>query len=158
MFPALRSRADLLAMLYELAGWRRSFVEACTLLSPDQLTDPVFPGTWHLLKNLAHLASAEEYMLAWIHARPHAPSSADLPPDPPLELPAIRVALDEAHAAAIAFLKANPESVLAEACVWGRDSKPETVGGLYWHIVEHELAHRGFLRHKLDRIRKSSAP
>ena len=54
MFPALRSRADLLAILYDLTAHRRTILDACSQLSPAQLNNPVFPGTWHLLKNLAH--------------------------------------------------------------------------------------------------------
>ena len=153
MFPALRSRADLLAVLYDLSAHRRTILDACSLLSPAQLADPVFPGTWTLLENLAHLANAEQSILGRIFARPHAPVGRVR--DAALELPAIRVALDEAHASAIAFLKSHPESVLGEPCVWGSEAKPETVGGLYWHIIEHELAHRGFIEHKLDRVRRN---
>lgn len=155
MFPALRNRADLLAIMYDLTAHRRTILDACSQLSPAQLHNPVFPGTWHLLKNLAHLATAEQYMLAWILARSHSPAPGSLPKDPPLELPLIRVALDEAHASAIAFLKSQPESVLGEPCVWGKEAKAETVGGLFWHIIEHELAHRGFIEHKLDFVRKN---
>ena len=54
-------------------------------------------------------------MMASIKCRPAAPAKS-LPQEAPHELAAVRTALDEAHAEAIAFLKANPESVLTEKC------------------------------------------
>ena len=45
------------------------------------------------------------------------------------DLPAIRTAFDEAHAAMIAFLKSNPESVLKEKCLYSRQGE-QTVGAI----------------------------
>ena len=62
---------------------------------------------------------------------------------------AIRTAFDESHAAAIAFLKANADAVLTEPCKYGRDARQETVGGVFFHLVEHEIHHRAFILYKL---------
>jgi uncharacterized damage-inducible protein DinB len=152
VYPTLESRADILKMLGKMADWRVQILERCGRLTPAQLNDPVYPGTWSLLQNLAHLAWAEEFMLAWIRKRPEALPKEERPPEPPLELPAIRTALDEAHAAALAFLKANPEGVLRERCLYGRREEPQTVGGIFFHLIEHEIHHRAFIRHKLAKV------
>ncbi len=148
-FPVLHSRDDVLAMLGELTFVRNEILSACDKLSAAQLNDPVVPGTWSVLKNLTHLAWAEAYMLAWIKKRPAVLPKAEFPPEPPEDLSAIRTAFDEAQAEAIAFLKANPESVLAERCVYGRDATAQSVGGVFFHLVEHEIGHRAMVRFKL---------
>jgi uncharacterized damage-inducible protein DinB len=151
-FPLLQSRDDVLQMLDELAEGRREMLAACDKLSPTQLKDPVIPGSWSVLKNLTHLAWAEAYMLAWIKKRPAALPKEEFPPEPAENLAEIRTAFDEAHAEAIAFLKANPESVLAEPCKYGRDVRSETVGGVFFHLVEHEIGHRAMVKFKLRRL------
>src|SRR5262245_38147685 len=114
MYPTLESRADILKMLDEMTAARKHILEECGKPSAAQLADPVYPGTWSLLQNLAHLAWAEAYMLAWIQKRPGVLPREKFPPQTLPEMAAIRRDLDEAHAATIAFLKANPESVLKE--------------------------------------------
>lgn len=151
MYPPLESRSDLLKMLDEMTQARKVILEQCGKLAPARLNDPVIAGTWSLLKNLAHLAWAEEYMLAWIKKRPGILPSEEFPKEPPLELAALRTALDESHAAAIAFLKANPESVLKERCVYSKKGE-QTVGGVFFHLVEHEIHHRAFIGHKLGKL------
>jgi uncharacterized damage-inducible protein DinB len=155
MYPTLESRADILKMLDELTEGRQLVLEQCARLSPQQLNDPVYPGTWSVLQNLSHLAWAEAYMLAWIKKRPGVLPPEERPPQPPLDLPAIRQALDESHAAAIAFLKANPEAALKEGCQYSRRGE-QTVGGVLFHLVEHEIHHRGFVNHKLGKLSGSS--
>jgi uncharacterized damage-inducible protein DinB len=148
-FPVIHSRADILQMLDELATGRREMLAACDKLSPEKRRDPVVPSTWSVLKNLTHLAWAEAYMLAWIKKRPAALPKAEFPPEPAEDLAAIRTVFDEAHAEAIAFLKSNPDSVLAEPCVYGRDVTAQSVGGVFFHLVEHEIGHRAVVRFKL---------
>ena len=150
--PVLQCRDDILRMLDELTEEREAILKTCESLSLAQLADPVIPNTWSVLKNLQHLAWAEEYMLAWIKKRPVVLPRAEFPKEPLLELPALRIALDEAHAAAIAFLKGNPESVLTEPCKYGRDARDETVGGVFFHLIEHEIGHRAFVRFKLRQL------
>jgi uncharacterized damage-inducible protein DinB len=151
MYPTLESRADLLKMLDEITEARTQMLEQCGKLTPAQLNDPVYPGTWSVLKNLAHLAWGEEYMLTWIKKRPGVLPREEFPAEPPLELPVLRTALDESQAAAIAFLKTNPEAVLKERCVYSRKGE-QTVGGVFFHLVEHEIHHRGFITHKLAKL------
>ena len=155
MYPTLTHRDDLLKMLDEMIEARLKILDTCSQLTTEQLNDPVYPGTWNLLKNLAHLASSEGFMLAFVKSRPNPALKENFPREPSHELGAIRTALDEVHAEAIAFLKANPESVLAEKCVFGKNNVEQTVGGLYFHIIEHELGHRAFILHKLKKLQAS---
>jgi uncharacterized damage-inducible protein DinB len=148
----LESRADILKMLDEILAVRKLILERCGKLSEAQLHDPVYDGTWSLLQNLSHLAWAEAYMLAWIKKRPHALPREEFPPQVPMQLPAVRTALDEAHAAAIAFLKSNPEEVLREPCVYGKAAEQQTVGGVFFHLLEHEFHHRAFILNKLSKL------
>lgn len=152
-FPVLHSRDDVLAMLGELTVVRNEILTACDNLSPVQLKDPVVSGTWSVLKNLTHLAWAEAYMLAWIKKRPAALPKAEFPPEPAEDLAAIRAAFETAHADAITFLKSNPESVLSEPCVYGRDAAAQSVGGVFFHLVEHEIGHRAMVRFKLRMLK-----
>jgi uncharacterized damage-inducible protein DinB len=151
MYPTLESRADILKLLDEIAEAREQILERCGRLTATQLHDPVFPGTWSVLTNLAHLAWAEEWMLAWIRKRPGVLPPEERPPEPPAELDAVRIALDEAHAAAIAFVKGHPAEVLKERCQYGRKGE-QTVGGVLCHLIEHEIHHRAFINHKLARL------
>ena len=148
-YPLLQSRDDILRMLDELTENRQAILAACTTLTPAQLQDPVIPGTWSVVKNLQHLAAVEEYMLEWIKRRPAVFPREEWPKEPASDLESIRIAFDEAHAATIAFLKANPENVLTEPCKYGRDANPETVGGVFFHLIEHEIHHRAFVLYKL---------
>ncbi len=153
MYPPLESRDDILKMLDEMAEARQKILERCGKLSPAQLRDPVYPGTWSLMKNLTHLAGIEAYMLAWIKKRPGSLPRAEFPPEPPEDLGAIRAAFDENHAAVITFLKSNPESVLREKSLYTRDTE-HTVGGVLFHLIEHEIHHRAFVLHKLSKLEK----
>lgn len=151
-YPVLTSKDDLLKMLDELTQARRRILDLCQRLTTEQLNDPVYAGTWSVLKNLAHLAWAEMYMIAWIKARPEVLPKEQWPKEPPQELAALRTALDEAHAETIAFLKSVPDAVLKEPCRYGRDAREETVGGVLFHLVEHEIGHRAFVLHKLGKL------
>ena len=146
--PSDHVRAATRLASEEMAGRR------CSRLNPAQLNDPVYAGTWSVLKNLAHLAWGEAWMLAWIKVRPGLLPQERRPPEPPPELGAIRTALDEAHAAVIAFVKGNPEAVLQERCLYGRQDE-QTVGGVLFHLIAHEIHHRAFIQHKLAKLERS---
>jgi uncharacterized damage-inducible protein DinB len=153
MYPKLTCRADILEMLDEMTSSRHKILDTCGKLRIEQLNDPVYPGTWSVLKNLAHLAFAEQFMLSFVKNRPNPTDKDNLPKEPPHDLASVRIMLDEAHAEAIAFLKSNPESVLSEKCSFGlKNLTEQTVGGLYFHIVEHEIGHRTFVLHKLGKL------
>jgi uncharacterized damage-inducible protein DinB len=155
VYPPLESRSDILKMLAEMTEARQQILQHCATLTPAQLNDPVYPGTWSLLQNLTHLAWAEAYMLAWIRKRPEALPREERPVEPSADLAALRTAFDEAHAATIAFLKSHSEDVLKEKCQYGRQGE-QTVGGVLFHLIEHELHHRAFVTHKLAVLKKKS--
>jgi uncharacterized damage-inducible protein DinB len=152
MYPTLESRHDILKMLDELTEVRTRIFDRCMKLKPTLLHDPVYAGTWSVLQNLSHLAWAEAYMLAWIKKRPGALPPEEFPKEPALDLASLRTAFDEAHSAVIAFLKSKPESVLSEPCLYGRQQTKQVVGGVLFHLIEHEIHHRGFVLHKLARL------
>jgi uncharacterized damage-inducible protein DinB len=156
MFPTLECRADILKMLDELTEHRTAILDRCSKLTHAQLRDPVYTGTWSLLQNFTHLAWAEAYMLAWIKKRPEKLPEAEWPHEPGQDLAEIRKAFDEAHAAVIAFLKSNPEAALKESCLYGRKATQQTVGGVLFHLVEHEIHHRCFIKHKLEKLESKS--
>lgn len=151
MYPALESSSDILKMLDEITHSRKEILKRCEQLTEAQLGDPVYPGTWSVLQNLAHLAWAEAWMLAWIDCRPGTLPTEDRPAETPLELAAIRTALDEAHAAMIVFVKGHPPEALRERCLYSRKGE-QTVGGVLFHLIEHEIHHRGFIEHKLGKL------
>jgi uncharacterized damage-inducible protein DinB len=152
VFATLESRSDILKMLHGLTDERKQILQRCQAMTTDQLNDPVYPGTWSVLKNLAHIAWAEEFMLAWILKRPAPLAKEEWPREAELTLPAVTAALDEAHAAVIAFVKGNDEAVLTEKCQYVPRRGEQTVGGLLFHIVEHEVGHRTFVLHKMERL------
>jgi uncharacterized damage-inducible protein DinB len=156
MYPTLESRSDLLRILDEITIVRGRIMQACSSLPADRLHDPVIAGTWSVLQIMAHLGRVEALMVECMRCRPQPLPAERRPPEPSLNLPAVATVLDEAHAGAIAFLKANPESVLRESCAYGRENKHETVGGLYFHLFEHEFHHRAFAFFKLGKLRKPS--
>jgi uncharacterized damage-inducible protein DinB len=151
MYPTLESRSDLLKMLDRITAAREQILAECDKLRPRLLHHPVYAGTWSVLQNLAHLAWSEAHTLLCIQKRPEAPTRTERPPVPALQLGAIRTALDEAHAATIAFVKCYPEAVLREQCQFGRHGE-QTVGGLFYYLIEHEIHHRAFVLHKLTRL------
>jgi uncharacterized damage-inducible protein DinB len=148
MYPTLEARPDILKMLDDMTTARKLILRRCDELTPAQLNDPVYAGTWSILQNLQHLAWAEAWMLAWIQKRPGILPAEGRPPLPPLELAAIRTALDEAHAAVIAFVKGHREEVLKESCQYSKQGE-QTVGGVLFHLIEHEIHHRAFIMNKL---------
>jgi uncharacterized damage-inducible protein DinB len=142
----------MLKMLDDLTQTRKDILQRCGRLTEAQLHDPVYTGTWSLLQNLAHLAWAEEFMMAWILKRPQPLLKEEWPAEPALNLDDIALALDEAHAAVIAFVKAHDEAVLKERCQYVPQRGEQTVGGLLFHLIEHEIGHRCFIQHKLQRL------
>lgn len=150
-YPPLESRSDVLKMLDELTEARRAILERCGRLTGEQLHDPVIPGTWSLVQNLVHLVRSEIWILSWIAIRPRPVPSGERPAALALDLNAIRVGLDEAHAATIAFLKGNDEAVLKDPCQYMFPGE-HTVGGLLFHLIEHEIHHRAFILYKLGKL------
>ena len=151
MFPKLESKSDILKMLDEMTAKRKPILEYCRTMNEEQLNNPVYPGTWSILQNLSHLAWAEAWMLAWIQKRPNPLPNEERPADVPLNLPAISKALDEEHAAMIAFVKGNPEAVLKEKTLYSKTGE-QSVGGVLYHLIGHEVHHRAFIWHKLEKL------
>lgn len=152
MFPPLESQSDILKMLDDVTEVRKQILERCNKLTEQQLNDPVYEGTWSVLENLVHLAWAEDFMLAWVLKRPQPLAKEEWPAEPEGKLPAVTRALDEAHAAAIAFVKGHDEAVLKEKCQYVPHRGEQTVGGIFYHLVEHEIGHRTFILNKLKKL------
>jgi hypothetical protein len=50
----------------------------------------------------------------------------------------------------------SPEGVLREKCVYSRKAE-QTVGGVLFHLIEHEIHRRAFLRNKLAKLEAPDA-
>ena len=148
VFPPLTSRDDLLKMLDELSRVDLEIWARCRTLTDAQLNDPVIPGTWPLLRILAHLAATEAYVLECIEKRPGA-VVRPAEPDGTLDREAVLTDLDEARAATLSFVKSRPEAVLTERCQFG-DAGEQTVGGVLYHLIEQVIHHRAFLLLKME--------
>jgi len=152
MYAPLQNRDDILRMFVDMIDHRQKILDRCISLPVAKLNDPVYPGTWGVLENLSHIAWAQMLMLGWIVRRPNAFPREEYPKPCPHDLDACRTALDEAMTATIALLKENPETVLMEKCVFGKALTEQTVGGIIYHMIEHEIAHRAFVYHKLAKV------
>jgi uncharacterized damage-inducible protein DinB len=150
VFPPLTSRDNLLKMLDELSRVDVEIWARCRALTDAQLNDPVIPGTWPVLRILAHLAATEAYALECIEKRPNA-VVRPAEPEGPLDREAVLTDLDEARAATLSFVKSRPEAVLTERCQFG-DEGEQTVGGVLYHLIEQVIHHRAFVRFKLRRL------
>jgi uncharacterized damage-inducible protein DinB len=149
VFPPLTSRGDLLLMLNELSRVDLETWARCRGLSDSQLNNPMIPGTWPILRILAHLAAEEAYALACIEQRPRA-VARPAEREGPYERDALVTELDESRAATLAFVKSRPETVLTEKCQYG-DAGEQTVGGVLYHLIEQVIQYRAIFLFTLAR-------
>jgi len=126
-FPCKNFRKDLLKMLDQLDEGDLDFTP--------------FPGSWPLGKIFLHIAESEDY---WIHYL----ARKEIPENPHYELKdypsisAIRVKLRITEERTQSFL----EPLKEEDLDWRfKTSRGETITlfQILWHVMEHELLHRG---------------
>jgi uncharacterized damage-inducible protein DinB len=120
---------------------RRDLHRALDLLSDEQLAFVPREGLWSLGKVARHIAEAEE---GWFR---HVVSQ-ELPEWPQLRdedyptVESIKAVVTEIHSRTEAYLVTLDEASLERAIAtpWGEEI---TLGWIVWHVLEHEIHHRG---------------
>lgn len=154
MYPALESRADVLKMLEELRKKRGEMLAQCSRLPAEELNQQLSSTAGSPLEVLAHVAWAAEFMVAAIRKNPDPLSDKERPRKVPQDLAAIGQAFARAHAGALSFLDGCTDATLANRCSFGSSGEAVTVGGVLFHLVEHEIHHCAPL---LDGLAEQSA-
>ena len=120
---------------------RRGLLAALDKLDDQQLQFVPREGLWSLGRTACHIAVSEYWWAYWV--RGQRPPQDDRPRcEDYVTLAALRALLARSHALALAALEGIPEGVLADEIEtpWGARC---TVEWAIWHIVEHEIHHRG---------------
>jgi len=128
------------------AHWEQVRADLLTTIdkfSEEELAYSPYPGCWSIGKTMLHIADCEDYWL-------HVVVEPSLPPDFLYELAdyptktAIKTKLDQAHQRTLVLLDKLDERNLTD----GRQTPRRetfTVGWIIWHVLEHEIHHRGEL-------------
>ena len=122
---------------------RAGLLEALDSLSEEQLDFVPREGLRSLKENVCHIAGTEEGWFrygvtreinSWDEAEPNA---ADYPTKA-----ALKDMLARIHAKTETFFAQEPDALAEKNVVlaWGRET---TVGWVLWHVIEHEIHHRG---------------
>lgn len=115
------------------------------LAALDKLTDAQLDftpraGLWTLRETVVHIAGTEDGWLRHYTANrwhEHPPLAADYP-----TIASLKELLAQQHTATEAQFAADAEAALAQVCQcpWGAQV---TMGWAVWHVLEHEIHHRG---------------
>jgi len=122
---------------------RRDLYRALDVLDDTHLSFAPAEGLWSLGQVAVHIASAEDGWLRYVIKRETdswpALQLADYP-----TVESIRALLVEVHARTVAFLDTLDEADLDREieAPWG---KRFSLRWIVWHVLEHEIHHRGEL-------------
>ncbi len=128
------------------AHWEQVRVDLLATIdkfSDEELSYAPYSGAWPVGKTLLHITDCEDYWL-------HVVIQPVLDPEFSYELAdyptkaAIKPVLDQAHRRTLALLDRLDEHNLADSCQSSR-GETFTVGWVIWHVLEHEIHHRGEL-------------
>ena len=119
---------------------RQGLVEALDMLTNAQLDFVPRQGLWSLRETVCHIAGTEEGWLRYYTANrwhENPPQAADYP-----TIVSLKTLLAQQHAITEAQFAENAEAALAQVCSlpWGAQV---TMGWAVWHVLEHEIHHRG---------------
>jgi len=110
----------------------------------DELTHVPFEDSWPVGRIMLHIADAEEGWFRYVVAREldEWPDQYNLENYPTVE--EIKSALTDVHSATEAYLEALEEEDLEREveAPWGEMFR---LGWIIWHVLEHEIHHRGEL-------------
>ena len=121
---------------------RRDLFRPLDQLNDDQLHFVPKEGLWNLGQVVCHIASGEEHWFQhYIHGRFPEPRG-DYRLEDFASIPQLKLLLTEVHARTEAFLETLDIYDLEREVhlPWGVTA---TVGYAVWHILEHEVHHRG---------------
>jgi uncharacterized damage-inducible protein DinB len=120
---------------------RQGLYQALDMLSDDQLAFVPADWLWSLGTVACHIANAEDGWFRYIAA-------GELDEWPPMEVErcttvaAIKARLGEVHEYTLAYLEGLDVADLEQKVktFWGAEL---TVRWIIWHVLEHEISHRG---------------
>lgn len=123
---------------------RRGLVATIQSFEAGELSTAPFPGAWSAGQIMLHIANAEDGWLRHVvtHELPAWPEDYLLASYP--DKAAILELLEQIHARSLAYLARLTESDFTRriSTPWGTELE---LGWIFWHIIEHEIHHRGEL-------------
>lgn len=119
---------------------RLGLYQALDKLTDDQLNFVPRAGLWSLGETARHIAETETGWIGII-ARNEIDTWPKYPAGQYTTVAAIKQLLEEVHQRTLAYLNGKTEADLDRVIdlSWGTI----TVGGVVWHVLEHEIHHRG---------------
>ena len=121
---------------------RRGLIAALDKLSEDQLDFVPTEGLWPLGTVARHIANAEEGWFRHVVTREHAEWPAGYSAEAYPTVGAVKDLLTKVHSRTEAFLTSVDAAELDNAVdlPWDEDL---TLREIIWHVLEHEIHHRG---------------
>ena len=122
---------------------RAGLYQALDKLSDAQLTFVPREGLWSLGKVVCHIASCEEGWLRHFARGQWPPEESDYAPESYPSVAALKQLLAEVHARTAADLAVDDLGAWLDRRVkqpWGAEV---SVRWCVWHVLEHEIHHRG---------------
>jgi len=129
------------------AHWQQVHADLLALVDrfgEEELAYTPFPGAWSVAQILSHIAGAEEGWFRFVVTREHAQWPDDYRSDEYPTREAIRTLLAEVHARTEAYL-ATLDLADLDRVVDGGWVGRFRLGWIIWHVLEHEIHHRGEL-------------
>ena len=119
---------------------RKGLIEALDKLTNAQLDFVPRQGLWSLRETMVHIAGTEQGWLRYYSANrwhENEPKAGDYP-----TIESLKALLAQEHAITEAQFTADPEAAMERVCPlpWGAQV---TMGWVVWHVIEHEIHHRG---------------
>jgi len=120
---------------------RQGLYEALDLLTDEQLAFTPREGLWSLGTVACHIANAEDGWFRYI-------ATGELDEWPPMEekryttIASVKALLEETHAYTLAYLEGLEAADLERKVTtfWGAEL---SIRWIIWHVLEHEISHRG---------------
>ncbi|MCX6050155.1 MAG: DinB family protein [Chloroflexi bacterium] len=134
---------QLSQMFAHWAQIRADLLATIDKFSEAELTYAPYPGAWPVGKAMLHIADCEYYWLHVVVQPNRDPEFVYEFVEQPTKA-TIRQTLDQTHQRTLALLERLDEHNLADNCQSPR-GEHFTVGWVIWHVLEHEIHHRGEL-------------
>lgn len=141
--------------MFYLRRWpavREGLLQLVTAFEPEDLTHPPIKGGWPLGRIILHISSAANF---WLHSGILSPNNVYRPGESTLDnyptMDAVRTFLAEEHERTMILLKGFDEAD------WERrfsypDGHAYSPSWVFWHVLEHEIHHRGELSLALGQL------
>ncbi len=124
---------------------RRGLIETIDAFNPEDLSYVPFPSSWSAGEIMLHIANAESGWFQYVVAR----QLKEWPEDYSLESwptpESIKTLLAEVHARTDGYLASFSMADLNRNVTLPWNGNTLTLGWIIWHIIEHEIHHRGEL-------------